>query len=128
MAKVSSSAVEAAGWRFLQADDPITMNRDRLLEDARQTALTMARAGYIPPVAPPAIPLTGRAGLAALRLGIYLRRKAGYITAYDAHLAGRLAYVLTGGGIPGPAAVPESCLLELEREAFLSLCGEPQTQ
>ena len=74
------------------------------------------------------IPVTGRAGLAALKVRIYLMQQAGYITAYDAHVARRLAHVLAGGELANPVAVPESYLLELECEAFLSLCGEPQTQ
>ena len=128
MAKVSQSAAEALEWRYLRPDDPVTMNRDRLLADARQTARALAQTGYAPPRIPPLIPVTGRAGLAALKVGIYLMQKAGYITEYDAHVGRRLAHVLAGSELANPAAVPESYLLELECEAFLSLCGEPRTQ
>ena len=128
MAKVSASAAEAHQRRFLRDDDPITMNRDRLLEDARQTALALARTGYHPDPTPPEIRVLGRAGLVSLRLALYLMRTARYITDYDRKIGERLAYILSGGDLPEPATVPESYLLELEREAFLSLCGEPQTQ
>jgi 3-hydroxyacyl-CoA dehydrogenase len=128
LAKVSSSAAEALERRMLRADDAVTMNRDRLLEDARQTALGMARLGYQPDPTPPQIWALGRAGLAGLKLGIHLMKQAGHISAHDAKIGGRLAYVLCGGEVTEPALVPESYLLDLEREAFLSLCGEPQTQ
>jgi 3-hydroxyacyl-CoA dehydrogenase len=128
LAKVSSSAAEARELRFLSPADAVTMNRDRLIEDARQTALALAGAGYTPDPAPPRLPVAGRAGLATLRLALYLMRTAGHITDYDRHIGERLAYVLSGGDLPEPASVPEAYLLELEREAFLSLCGEPKTQ
>jgi 3-hydroxyacyl-CoA dehydrogenase len=112
----------------LRLEDPVTMNRDRLLEDARQTALAMARSGHRPDPAPLGVPVLGRAGLASLRLALYLMRTARYITDYDRRIGERLAWVLAGGDLPEPAMVPESYLLELEREAFLSLCGEPKTQ
>ena len=128
MAKVSSSAAEALEWRLLRPEDPVTMNRDRLIEDARQTALALAATGYVAPPVPPMIPVLGRAGLASLKLSIYMMKQAGYATEYDAHVAGKLAYVLAGGDLPQPMPVPESYMLELEREAFLSLCGEAKTQ
>ncbi len=127
-AQVSSSAAEAAEWRCLRPEDPITMNRDRLIADARQTALALARAGYTPPALEPRVPVTGRAGLATLKMGIFLARQSGHISAYDAHIAERLAYVMAGGDLPQPMTVPESYLLDLECEAFLSLLGEPKTQ
>ncbi len=128
MAKVSGSAAEALDLRYLGPDDAVTMNRDRLLEDARQTALAMARAGYSPPPGPHLIPVAGRPGRASLQLSLYMMRTAGYISAYDAQVGERLAYVLTGGDLSAPDLVPEAYLLELERESFLSLCGEPKTQ
>ncbi|HZS50014.1 MAG TPA: 3-hydroxyacyl-CoA dehydrogenase NAD-binding domain-containing protein [Bryobacterales bacterium] len=128
MAKVSSSAAEAAEWRLLRSEDPVTMNRDRLIEDARQTALAMAQAGYAAPAAPAMIPVMGRAGLAYLKMSIYLARRAGYATEYDGHVATKLAYVLSGGDLAQPMSVPESYLLDLERQTFLSLCGEAKTQ
>jgi len=128
MARVSSSAMEALEWRFLRAEDPVTMNRDRLIEDARQTALTMAKLGYRPPHTAPLVPVTGRAGFAALKLSLYLMKQARFISEYDARIGERLAYVMAGGDVAGPTSVAESYLLELEREAFLALCGEPKTQ
>ena len=128
LARVSSCAAEAVQWRFLRPDDPITMNRDRLIADAKQTALALARAGYQPLFAPEPIPVTGRAGLAALRLSLYLMKQARQISEHDARIGERLAWILCGGDLAAPAAVPESYLLELEREAFLGLCGEPKTQ
>ncbi len=127
-AKISSCAAEAAGWRYLRPDDGVTMNRDRLIEGARQAALAMARLGYLPPPEPPLVPVLGRSGAASLKLGVYLMKTAGYITGHDATVAGKLAVVMAGGELSEPAFVPESYLLELEREAFLSLCGEPKTQ
>jgi 3-hydroxyacyl-CoA dehydrogenase len=128
LAKVSSSAPEALDRRLLRAEDRITMNRDRLLEEARQTALGMVRLGYQPDPLPPQVWAAGRSGLASLKLGIHLMKQAAYITDYDARIAGRLAYVLCGGDLTEPCQVPESYLLDLEREAFLSLCGEAKTQ
>jgi 3-hydroxyacyl-CoA dehydrogenase len=128
LAKVSSSAAEALDRRLLRPGDPVTMNRDRLLEDARQTALAMARLDYHPDPSPPQVWAAGRSGFAALKLGIHLTKQAGYISAHDARIGTHLAYVLSGGDLAEPALVPESYLLGLEREAFLSLCGEPKTQ
>jgi len=128
MAKVSSSAAEALDWHLLRPEDRFTMNRDRLIEDARETALSLAATGYAPPPVPPTVPVLGRAGLAALKLSIYMMKRAGYATEYDGYVAGKLAYVLAGGDLPQPVNVPECYMLELEREAFLSLCGEDKTQ
>ncbi len=128
MGKVSSCAAEAVAWRYLDQNDPLTMNSQRLIEDARQTALAMARAGYAPPVASPLIPVMGRGGFASLKLILHLMKEAHYISEYDAKVGEKLAYVLSGGELTAPATVPERYLLELEREAFLSLCGEPKTQ
>jgi 3-hydroxyacyl-CoA dehydrogenase len=128
MARVSSRAADALDLRYLRPDDPITMNRDRLLADARATALGLAQTGYIAPALPLTVPVFGRAGLAACKLSIYLMRQAGYISDYDARIAERLSYVLSGGNLPHPVAVHESYLLELANDAFLSLLGEPQTQ
>ncbi|HYM09954.1 MAG TPA: 3-hydroxyacyl-CoA dehydrogenase/enoyl-CoA hydratase family protein, partial [Bryobacterales bacterium] len=128
MAKVSSSAAEALDLRYLRPEDSVTMNRDRLLADARETALGLAQTGCVAPALPAMVPVWGRAGLAALKLSLYLMRQAGYITDYDARAGERLAYVLAGGDLPQPVAVPEGYLHEIAREAFLGLLGEPQTQ
>ena len=129
-AKVSGSAEEARRLRFLRPADGITMNPNRLVADAKQTALEMVRSGNLPAHPAPRndIPVAGEAGLAALQIAIHIARRGGYITDYDAVVAGKIAHVLCGGELTGPATVSEQYLLDLEREAFLSLCGEPNTQ
>ena len=127
MAKVSNSAEEAREWNLLRPADLITMNRDHLLADARQTAQLLAAAPYQPP--PRSEILVGGQGtLAALNLAIYLMHEASYISDYDRHIGSKLATVLAGGPLSQPAWVSEDYLLGLEKEAFLSLCGEEKTQ
>ena len=129
-AKVSTSAEDARKLRFLRPGDGITMNPDRLAADAKQAALEIVREGYRPAYAGPRtdIRVPGEAGLAELKLGIYLARRGEFISEYEAAVAGRIAHVLCGGELTGPAVVSEQYLLDLEREAFLSLCGEAKTQ
>ncbi|MBI4463100.1 MAG: enoyl-CoA hydratase/isomerase family protein [Acidobacteria bacterium] len=129
-AKVSGSAEEARRMRFLQPGDSITLNPDRLLADAKQAALEMARTGYHPPRLTPRddIRVVGETGLAELQISLYNARHGGWITDYDAVVATKIAHILCGGKITGPTTVSEQYLLDLEREAFLSLCGEPNTQ
>ena len=112
----------------MRPHDKITMNLDHLLFDAKQSVLTLAGEGYLPPRPRDDIRVVGRTGRAILELMVYLMREAGYITETDAHIAKRLAYVLTGGDLDQNALVTEEYLLDLEREAFLSLCGEEGTQ
>ncbi len=126
-AKVSSSAEEARRLRFLRPGDSVTMNRDRLVADAKAAALTLARS-YQPPSPRAGVRVLGQAGLAALQMAVYLGRQGGYISEYDAVVAGQLARVLCGGNLSGQPVVSEQYLLDLEREAFLSLCGRRQTQ
>jgi len=128
MAKVSTSALDARKLGFLRPTDGITMNGDRLIEDAKQTVLAMAREGYTQPRPRTDIPALGQSALAALKLGIHMMKRAGYISEYDAHIGRKLAYVLTGGDLTHLTYVSEQYLLDLEREAFLSLCGERKTQ
>ncbi len=127
MAKVSSSAAEARDWRFLQPADAITMNRDRLIADAQQVGLQMAKAG---PASKTEMRILagGNGVLAALQLELYLMREAKYISDYDVHVGRKLAYVLSGGPLSQAGFVSEEYLLGLEKEAFLSLCGEEKTQ
>jgi 3-hydroxyacyl-CoA dehydrogenase len=106
--------------------DRITMNRERLIADAKAYALARA-ADYAPPQAP-AIPVGGDGVGAALKLGVHLARRAGRISDHDAVIGRWLARILSGGDRPGAATVTEQELLDLEREAFLSLCGERKTQ
>ncbi len=124
---VSTSAPHARTLGFLRDGDGVTMHRSRLHADAR--ALVTARASaYVPGHPPTAIPVGGADMLAALHLGVHLAHRAGRISDHDATVGRKLAWVLAGGALPHAAEVPESYLLDLEREAFLSLCGEPKTQ
>ncbi|MYD85014.1 MAG: hypothetical protein F4Y14_01805 [Acidobacteria bacterium] len=103
------------------------MNRERLLADAKATALDMARAGYQPPPRHD-IPVGGAGVRAALDLGVHIAWRGGRISDYDAHLGRTLSRILAGGDLPHATTVSEQRLLDLEREAFLSLCGERKTQ
>jgi 3-hydroxyacyl-CoA dehydrogenase len=127
MAKVSTSAEEARSLGFLRREDLISMNRDRLVGDAKQTALAMLRGGYRPP-APPEIRVLGEEFLAAAKLAIHMMLRGQYITEYDAVVGRKLASILAGGALSAPQTVSEQYLLDLEREAFVSLCGERKTQ
>ena len=127
MAKVSTSGEEARSLGYLRASDSIAMNRDRQVAGAKQTALAMVRAGYHRP-APAQVRVLGESFLAAAKLGIHLLVRGEFATEYDGVVARKLAYVLAGGGITAAQAVPEQYLLDLEREAFVSLCGERKTQ
>jgi 3-hydroxyacyl-CoA dehydrogenase len=127
MAKVSSSAEDARSLGYLRPSDLISMNRDRVVADAKQTALAMVRAGFHPP--PPAeVRVLGEEFLAAAKLAIHLLVRGAYASEYDAVVARKLAYILAGGSITAAQAVPEQYVLDLEREAFVSLCGERKTQ
>ncbi len=129
-AKVSTSAENARQLGFLRPEDEITINPDRLLADAKQTALDMVNEGYRPMHPGPRsdIRVPGEGGLAELNLRIYLARQGEFITDHDAVVAGKIANILCGGKLTAPAVVSEQYLLDLAREAFLSLCGEANTQ
>jgi 3-hydroxyacyl-CoA dehydrogenase len=127
LAKVATSAEEARQMGFLSPRDRVVLNRDLLLAEAKKEVLHMVSIGYQPPL-PEKIYAAGRDALGALRVGIYMMKEGGYTTEYEAHIAGKLANVLTGGDISSPAWVDEQYILDLEREAFLSLCGEQKTQ
>lgn len=126
-AKVSTSAVEARQLGFLDASDGITANRDRLLNDARRVAIHLANAGYTPPLPRTDIPAAGENVLATLKMGAYLMREAGYASEHDLKIANFVAHILCGGQVAPGTRVSEQYLLDLEREAFLSLCGEAKT-
>jgi 3-hydroxyacyl-CoA dehydrogenase len=127
MAKVSSSGEEARALGYLRPSDLVAINRDRQIADAKQTALGMVRAGYRPP--PPAeIRVLGEEFLAAAKLAIHMMARGGYASDHDALVARKLAYILAGGAITSAQIVSEQYLLDLEREAFVSLCGERKTQ
>jgi 3-hydroxyacyl-CoA dehydrogenase len=125
-AKVSTAAEDAKRFSFLQPTDGITMNRDRLVYDAKQKALQRVAEGYRPP-AQTCIAVAGDSGRAVLDLGVHLALRAGRISEHDALIGRKLAWVLSGGSLPHPATLSEDQLLDLEREAFLSLCGERKT-
>lgn len=128
MAKVSTSAAEARTLGFLKPSDSITMNRDRLLTDAKLRARALADAGYAPPVPRADIAAPGVNALATLKLAVWTMHEAQYISDHDAKVANWVAYALCGGKVTPGALVSEQYLLDLEREAFLSLCGEKKTQ
>jgi 3-hydroxyacyl-CoA dehydrogenase len=127
-AKVATSAHEARGLGFVSDADRITMNRERVLSDAKARALELARGGYEPPVPRTEIPAPGESLLAALKMGIYLMRQGEFITDYEVKLGGKIAEVLCGGNVTPGTPVSEQYILDLEREAFKSLCGEKKTQ
>jgi 3-hydroxyacyl-CoA dehydrogenase len=127
-AKVATSAHEARGLGFLSDSDHITMNRERVLSDAKARALELARAGYEPPVPRTDIPAPGESLLAALKMGVHLMRQGDFITDYEVKLGSKIAEVLCGGKVTPGTPVSEQYILDLEREGFKSLCGERKTQ
>jgi 3-hydroxyacyl-CoA dehydrogenase len=126
-AKVATSAREAQQMRILGAADRIIISRDHLLAEAKKEALHMVNTGYAPP-APEMIYAAGRDMLGALELGAYMFKEGKFITEYEEVIAKKLSYILSGGGVSKPTWVTEQYILDLEREAFLSLCGEEKTQ
>ncbi len=126
-AKVSTSGPDARRLGYLRDADDITMNRDRLIEDAKADALARV-PDYVRPQPRAAIRVGGSGLLATLKLGIHLALRGGRITDHDALIGRKLAWILAGGDAPHATALTEQQLLDLEREAFLSLCGERKTQ
>jgi len=104
------------------------MNRERLVVDAKHLTRAVADAGYAPPMPRTDIPAPGESALATLKLGVYLMREGEFISDHDVKVANKVAHVLCGGNISPGTLVSEQYLLDLEREAFLSLCGEKKTQ
>jgi 3-hydroxyacyl-CoA dehydrogenase len=127
-AKTSTSAPDAQRLGYLQSTDAFTMNRERLLFDAKSRALQRVREGYQPPVPRKAIRVGGDAAAAPLKLGVHLAHRAGRISDHDALIGRKLATIMAGGALPHPSVVGEQHLLDLEREAFLSLVAERKTQ
>jgi 3-hydroxyacyl-CoA dehydrogenase len=127
-AKVATSAVEGQTLGFLSQSDRITMNRERVLVDAKARVLELVHAGYEPPVPRGNIPAPGENILATLKMGIHLMRQGEYITEYEVKLGHKIAEVLCGGKVTPGAPISEQYILDLEREAFKSLCGERKTQ
>ncbi len=135
MGKVGTSAEESRDLGFLRREDGVSMNRDRLVADAKEVALALARGGYKPAAANwqegaqvTQIKVLGEQFLAAAKMGIHLLLRGGYASEYDAHVARKLANILAGGPLTAPQMVSEQYVLDLEREAFVSLCGEKKTQ
>ena len=126
-AKVSTSAEDARKLGLLRDSDGISMNPERLIADAKAQALLMAET-HVPGLPRQDIKVGGDTTYALLKLGIYMARQGNYITEYDTVVGEKLAYVLSGGRPTGEQTVSEQYLLDLEREAFLSLCGRPETQ
>ena len=127
MAKVSTSATDARALGLLSAADRITLNRERLLLDAKAQAAALAEAGYAAP-RPRGIAAPGLGALGAMETGIFMMGEAGYASEHDQKVAKWVAYILAGGRVTAGSTVSEQYLLDLEREAFLSLCGERKTQ
>jgi 3-hydroxyacyl-CoA dehydrogenase len=127
-AKTSASGPDAMRLGYLRLTDAFTMNRERLIADAKARALQIVAEGYQPPVPREAIPVGGDSVLAPLKLGIHLAWRAGRISDHDAVIGRKLATVMAGGALPHPSTVSEQHLLDLEREAFLGLVAEPRTQ
>jgi len=126
-AKVATSAEEARQMKVLGPADRVVLNRDHLLTEAKQEALHLIASGYRPP-APEPIYAAGRDMYGALEIGAWSFSEGKYITEYDLLIAKKLAYVMSGGALSKPQWVSEQYILDLEREAFLSLCGEEKTQ
>ena len=124
MAKVATSAEEARDLGFLRAQDTWSMNGDHRVADAKDLALAMARAGFETPLPEREIPVMGKAGVALVESVLYNMEQAGYVSEHDRKIGLELGRILSGGDVPGPTAVSEQHILDLERESFLRLCGE----
>ncbi|MBS1871862.1 MAG: 3-hydroxyacyl-CoA dehydrogenase/enoyl-CoA hydratase family protein [Acidobacteria bacterium] len=125
-AKVATSAEEAKKLGLLNRTDRISMNPERLIGDAKDLALSLA-TDYVPGVPRTDIKVGGDSVLAMLKVGAWTAHQGGYISDHDLLIANKLAYILSGGNLTGEHQVSEQYLLDLEREAFLSLCGHPKT-
>jgi 3-hydroxyacyl-CoA dehydrogenase len=135
MAKVGTSAEECRDLGFLRREDGVSMNRDRLVADAKEAALALVRGGYKPLAATwqegaqtTQIKVLGEQFLAGAKLAIHMMLRGGYASEYDAHVGRKLANILAGGALSSPQLVSEQYVLDLEREAFVSLLGEKKTQ
>jgi 3-hydroxyacyl-CoA dehydrogenase len=135
MAKVGTSAEECRELCYLRREDGVSMNRDRLVADAKEAALALVRGGYKPVAATwqegaqaTQIKVLGEQFLASAKLAIHMMLRGGYASEYDAHVGRKLANILAGGALSSPQMVSEQYVLDLEREAFVSLLGEKKTQ
>jgi 3-hydroxyacyl-CoA dehydrogenase len=128
LAKVSTSGPEAVKIGYLRPTDKMSVNRDFLIEDAKETVLAMNMEGYTPPRPVEGIRVAGENTFAMIKLALWTLHEQGYVTGHDVTVATKVAHVLCGGNIAADTKVSEQYLLDLEREAFLSLCGDPKTQ
>jgi len=128
MAKVATSAVEAKSWGLMRRQDRVVMNDKRVIEEAKQTVLTLAREGYTPSQPRQDVLVLGEAALTKFKLGMHMMKRGGYISDHDALIGLKIATVMSGGNLTRPTRVSEQYLLDLEREAFISLCGTKATQ
>lgn len=126
-AKVSTSAAEARSFGFLNLADQIVMNRDRQIAEAKRLVLDLSAAGYTAPARGQTCYAAGRDALASLRAGLYVMQQGGYMSEYDLQVSSKVAYILCGGDLSSGQWVDEQYFLDLEREAFVSLCGEAKT-
>ena len=127
-AKVATSGPEAVKLGYLKKTDLMTVNRDYLIQDAKNTVLAMNIEGYRPPRPLTAIRVAGENTFAMIKLGLWTMRQSNFITDHDVTVSTKVAYVLCGGNVQADTMVSEQYLLDLEREAFLSLCADPKTQ
>jgi 3-hydroxyacyl-CoA dehydrogenase len=135
IAKVGTSAEECRDLGYLRREDGVSMDRDRLVADAKEAALSLVRSGYKPLAATwqegaqtTQVKVLGEQFLAGAKLAIHMMLRGGYASEYDAHVGRKLANILAGGALTSPQLVSEQYVLDLEREAFVSLCGEKKTQ
>ena len=128
MGKVATSAQEAKSWGILRPSDAISMNGDRLIADAKADVLALASTGYVAPVERTDILALGEQAQAAIKLALHMMRQGGFISEHDHLIGKKLAKIMSGGDLNHTSFVSERYLLDLEREAFLSLCGERKTQ
>ena len=126
-AKVSTSAAEAFDLGFLRRGDEVVVNSNRVIAQAKAAALDLADAGYTQPLQKTNVKVHGKGALAMFKTGVYAMQQGNYISTHDQLIADKLAYVMCGGDLSSPTEVSEQYLLDLEREAFLSLCGERKT-
>ena len=128
MAKVSTSGPEAIKLGYLRPTDKLTVNRDYLIEDAKKTVLAINLEGYTPLRPLEEIRVAGENTFAMMKLALWTMHEQGFALDHDVTVGTKVAYVLCGGNVLENTKVSEQYLLDLEREAFLSLCGEPKTQ
>jgi len=128
MSKVATSGPEAVKLGYLRPTDKMTVNRDYLIEDAKSTVLAMNMEGYQPPRPLDDIRVAGENTFALIKLGLWAMHESGYVTEHDVTVSTKVGYVLCGGNVLADTKVSEQYLLDLEREAFVSLCGDPKTQ